>query len=247
MAHRDQLENVRHAHFVGLEHRDAETIEADEGAPHGTLVLAEEQLAGRGRRGRGFVSRPEGNLFFTLVLRLGLADHHRLPLAVPLAVAEACRAEGVPALVKWPNDTWVDGLKVSGMLIDAELGESDAIALPGIGINVNGDPSDSSPELVGVATSLRKLLGREVDREQLLARLCNALEVNLGQPAGELVARYRALSLIVGKRVLVSPVAGSPFEGTAEAVDEDGSLLVRRQSGKREVVTAADVSLRPLS
>lgn len=219
--------------------------EADEGGPHGTIALAEEQTAGRGRRGRSFFSPPGENLYFTMVLRLPLDVHRRLPVAVPLAVADACAREGVDARIKWPNDIWVGERKLSGMLIDAELTSDGAIAFPGIGVNVNGDPT-LNPELRDLATSLRRELGRTVQRELLLARICNGLEAALALPEHELLTAYRALSMILGRRVTVSPIQGPAFEAVAEAIHEDGSLEVRSGDGAIEVVTAADVSLRPL-
>jgi BirA family biotin operon repressor/biotin-[acetyl-CoA-carboxylase] ligase len=225
---------------------DLAAREAREGAPHGTLVLAEEQTAGRGRRGRSFYSPAGQNLYFTLVLRCPVEVHRRLPLIVPLAVCTAIQAEAPTARIKWPNDIWIGDRKVAGMLIDAELSPSGAVALPGIGINVNADPT-VIPELRDIATSLARELGRPVEREALLARTCNALEALLGATAGHIVREYRAHSSTLGRGVLVSPVGSEPFEGTAIAIQDDGSLAVRLADGSLETVTAADVSVRPLS
>lgn len=218
--------------------------EAARGAGHGTLVLAEEQTAGRGRRGRDFHSPPGENLYFTLILRLDAAAAGRLPLAVPVAVCEAVRLCGVEAQVKWPNDIWAAGRKLGGMLIDAETVAAGVVAYPGIGINVNGDPT-VIPELREIATSVRRELGAPVSREALLAGVCNGLEANIASPAAEMVARYRRLSLVLGRRVVVNPARGEVYEGTAASIADDGSLVVRRSDGGTETVTAADVSLRP--
>jgi len=216
---------------------------AEEGAPHGSLVLADEQTAGRGRQGRAFLSPPGANLYFTLVLRGSTASLRHLPLAVPVAVCVAVRDEGVDALVKWPNDIWVNGRKLSGMLIDAEGVGDSLTALPGIGINVTTEFSHI-PDLASVATSIGAELGRVVGREPLLARVCNQLELLLEGPSEELRERYRALSLILGKEVEVTGRDGHAFLGVAEEIEEDGALRVRR-GGVVEVVHAADVSLRP--
>jgi BirA family biotin operon repressor/biotin-[acetyl-CoA-carboxylase] ligase len=169
-----------------------------------------------------------------------------LPLIVPLAVCTAIQAEAPAARIKWPNDIWIGDRKVAGMLIDAELSPAGALALPGIGINVNVDPT-GVPELRDIATSLARELGREVSREQLLARICNALERLLEATGGHVLYEYRARSSTLGREVLVSPVGGEPFEGTAVAIEDDGSLLVRRSDDSVETVTAADVSVRPLA
>lgn len=218
--------------------------EADEGAPHGTLVLAEEQTAGRGRKGRSFQSPRGENLYFTIVLRLPLEQHRRLPVAAPLAVLTGIRSEGAAAAIKWPNDIWAGGRKLSGMLIDAELTADGALAFPGIGINVNGDPA-RIPELRDIATSMERELGRPVQRELLLARICNELEAAFALPADEMIARYRVGSLVLGRRVLVTPLRGDPYEAVAQAIAEDGSLIVERPDGRREDLNAAEVTLRP--
>lgn len=218
--------------------------EADEGAPHGTIVLAEEQTAGRGRKGRSFQSPAGENLYFTVVLRYPVEQHRRLPVAVPLAVLRAIRAEGVDAAIKWPNDIWCGGRKLCGMLIDAEMTGAGAVAFPGIGINVNGDPT-LIPELRDIATSVRRELGKPVQREQLLAGICNELERVTALPLAALVEEYRAGSLILGQPVLVTPIAGSPFEATAIGIADDGSLEVERADGTRELLNAAEVTLRP--
>ncbi len=218
--------------------------EADEGAPHGTVVLAEEQTAGRGRKGRWFHSPRGENLYFTLVLRTPLAVHKRLPVAVPLAVWQAVTAFDVGAAIKWPNDIWAGGRKLSGMLIDAELSSAGGVAMVGIGINVNGDPT-VIPELAEIATSVRRELGRPVSREQLLAAVCNALEALLALPAEVLVTEYRGASLVLGREVVVTPVFGQSYGATAESISEDGSLVVVDAQGLRQSLNAAEVTLRP--
>lgn len=218
--------------------------EADEGAVHGTAVIAEEQTAGRGRRGRSFLSPAGANIYVTFVLRCPVEVHRTLPVRVPVAVLRAIRGVEPAAAIKWPNDVWVDGLKVCGMLIDAELGPEGPVAFPGIGINVNHDPS-VVPELRGIATSLAAKRGRPVDREALFAALCNELEHSLTAPLEELLDEYRRANLVLGRQVHVAPVGGEPFVATALDIDEAGSLLVERAGGQRDVVTAADVTVRP--
>jgi BirA family transcriptional regulator, biotin operon repressor / biotin---[acetyl-CoA-carboxylase] ligase len=218
--------------------------EAEEGAPSGTLVLAEHQTAGRGRRGRSFFSPATDNLYFTIVLRCSAIQQRRLPIAVPLAVCKACRDVGVDALIKWPNDVWIGSRKVAGMLIDAEQSTTGAIAFPGIGINVNGDPT-TRPELAGIATSLARELGRSISRELLLAAICNQLEAEVDAPEESLIADYRSHSLVLGRPVHITPVGGRPFEAEATAIASDGSLIVTCADGTSHTLTAAEVSLQP--
>lgn len=218
--------------------------EADDGAPHGTIVLAEEQTAGRGRRGRSFASPAGENLYFTLILRAPVDVHARLPVILPVALCAAICSEGVDARIKWPNDVWVGERKLSGLLIDAELRPEGPLAMPGIGINVNGDPT-TIPELAETATSIRRELGYTVVREALLARICNELERLLSEPPETVLRHYTQFSMILGREVIVTPANTDPFTATAESIAPDGSLVVTRSDGIREVLTAADISLRP--
>lgn len=217
--------------------------EALEGAPHGTIAFAEAQHAGRGRKGRSFYSPAGENLYFTFVLRLPPEVQRMLPVAVPLAVCEAVRAHGVDAAIKWPNDIWVAGRKLSGMLIDAESGPAGTVAYPGIGINVNGDPTEN-PELRDIATSMLRELGRPVPREDLLAAVCNRLEAAIETPVPALIEAYRAHSLVLGRSVTITPIAGDPYAAIAREIAADGSLVIEREGGALETVTAAEVSLR---
>ncbi len=218
--------------------------EADAGAPHGTLVLAEEQTAGRGRHGRSFFSPPAENLYFTLILRTPLDVHRRLPMVMPLAVVEAIRAEGIDARIKWPNDIWIGERKVCGMLIDAEIGAEGGLSFVGIGINVNGAMA-ANVELRDIAISMAEVLGHPVSRERLLARICNEVQRALEIPAQELSEAYRLASMILGRRVTVQTMSKEPYEALALSVDDDGALRVRRDDGTEETLVAADVSVRP--
>ncbi len=218
--------------------------EAGHGAQHGTLVLADEQTAGRGRRGRTFYSPPGQNLYVTFVLRLPMEGHRLLPISIPLAICRAIRDEGVDARIKWPNDIWVNDRKLCGMLIDAEIGPAGPVAFPGIGINVNGDPT-KNPELVDSATSVRRECGRAIDRETLLARACDEIERAVAGSAAALVAAYRELSMIVGRPVVVYPAGGVPWSGQALDIADTGELVVRRDDGVEVRVMAGDVSVRP--
>lgn len=218
--------------------------EAERGARHGTLILADEQTAGRGRRGRTFYSPPGQNLYFTLVLRLPADRHRVLPVAIPLAVCRAIRGERVDARIKWPNDIWVKDRKLCGMLIDAEMAGGGSVAFPGIGINVNDDPT-KNPELVDSATSIRRECGYVVSREALLARICDEIERAIEQPIADLVAEYRDLSMIVGRPVVVYPTSGAAWSGVALDIADTGELVVRGEDGTEQRVTAADVSVRP--
>ena len=248
----DRFQAALATRFIGrrLEHLATVTSTMDvardlaaEPGSHGAVVLADEQTAGRGRRGRSFYSPAGDNLYFTVVLRLPSIRASSLPLVVPLAAVEGVRIYCPSAAIKWPNDIWIGERKCSGMLIDAQSNGSEISALAGIGINVNGDPRHA-PELADVATSLALECGSSVPREIVLAGVLNNLESNLDDEPGRLLARYRQASNTVGRKVRVEPVTGEAFDGVAEDIDSRGALLVRMLSGELVPVEAADVSLR---
>ncbi len=217
---------------------------ASQGAPHGSIIVAEEQTAGRGRQGRSFFSPPGENLYFTLVLRGRPAEFRVLPIAVPLAVALAIESTGLRCGIKWPNDIWIGGRKVSGILIDSEDSGGDFVALPGIGINVNTDFSEV-PELKDTATSLRSELGHELIREEMLAELCNSFEELLSAPRSQVISSYRERSVVLGFEVVVARRSAEPFVAMAEDIEEDGALSVRLNNGTLQSLHTGDVSLRP--
>ena len=140
------------------------------GAPHGLVILADEQTAGRGRFGRRWVAPAGANLTFTVLVRPDLARLERLSIAAAVAVADALHERtAVAPVFKWPNDVQVDGRKLAGILVETELdGDRPAFALVGIGLNVNVE-TQSEPEIAALAVSLRDLLGTVVAREELLA------------------------------------------------------------------------------
>ena len=187
------------------------------GAPHGALVTAREQTAGRGRQGRTWVAAPGDALLCSLVLR---AHDHLLPLRAGLAVAEL--AGGT---VKWPNDVWLDGRKVAGILVEGRPQEGWAVL--GIGVNVRRAPADMDAAA----------LGRD-DVEGVLADLLAALEVRLVEPAADALAALRERDALRGRSVRW---AGG--EGTAAGIDADGGLLVTLPGGDRTVLAAGEVHL----
>ena len=126
---------------------------ADRGAPHGTIVTADEQSAGRGRQGRAWTAPPRTAVLMSLLLRDVDARQALLPLAAALAVCEACEEEArVACQVKWPNDVWIDGRKVAGILVEGRPQEGWVVL--GIGINVDIPEDRFPPELRETATSL---------------------------------------------------------------------------------------------
>lgn len=237
---------------------------AREGAPEGTVVLADMQTAGRGRRGRSWFSPPGCGIFLSILLRPPLPAERlsQLTLAAAVAVREAIietikRTGGSEQIedpaqrykIKWPNDIVAGGRKICGILTETVIEDMQVSgAVIGIGINVN---TDSFPEDIRMlASSMRREEGCLFDREALARLLaCKLAEkYALFLETGDLSAftqTYDASMAGRGKEVRVSG-PGWEREGTAEGISVDGSLLLRTRDGKIEHIISGEVSLRAI-
>jgi BirA family transcriptional regulator, biotin operon repressor / biotin---[acetyl-CoA-carboxylase] ligase len=208
------------------------------GAPHGTLVTAGEQTAGRGRQGRSWLAPPGRALLMSLVLR-GLGEAQALlPLAAAVAVCEACeRIAPVSCRIKWPNDVWIDGRKLAGILVEGRPQEGWAVL--GIGLNVATEADDFPEDLRELATSLRAAAGGgEARVEDVLAALLEALDARLADDPAAVVAAWRERDALLGR-----PVRWQGGEGTGAGIDESGALLVETAAG-RVSLDAGEVHIR---
>ncbi|RMD83575.1 MAG: biotin--[acetyl-CoA-carboxylase] ligase [Candidatus Dadabacteria bacterium] len=232
---------------TGSTNDDAAAL-ARQGAPEGTVVLAERQTAGRGRMGRRWASLPGRSVTLSCVLRPPIppAEAPRLSLVAALAVACAMEAEGLRARIKWPNDVLLGGRKVCGILTEIEA-EADTVhfVIAGIGLNVNTTRDEFPPELRESATSMRIDAGRRFDRARITAALLQSLERwygrFLGEPFDRLAAEWNRRSVTVGRRVRVTG-AGEAIEGCCLGIDGDGALLVNDGLRTHRVV-AGDVTV----
>ena len=217
---------------------------AHDGEREGAVVIAEEQNKGRGRFNRVWVSPPNLNLYFTVLLR---PERDQLPymnMAAALAVFDTVAgfAHLRPA-VKWPNDVRVGGRKLSGILIETEFdGDRLAHALVGIGVNVNLDVSDH-PEIADTATSLRSEAGREFDRSDALHSVLSNLDAWYARvKAGEsLTTDWAATLETLGKQVELR-WREQVLTGIAESVDDEGNLILLQPDGERISVVAGEVT-----
>lgn len=221
-----------------------------EGAPEGTLVVAEKQTAGRGRRGKVWESPLGTGIWMSLVLRPQImpAEASVLTLLCGLATAEAIEAEtGLSAGIKWPNDILINGKKAVGILteMDCEMSEVHFV-IPGIGINVN--TASFPPEIAEIATSLYLECGKTVSRRRLVHKVLERLEehyetfLRTGSFAA-MLEDYRKHCITLGKEVHV--LGREPFFAEALDITLEGELLVRRaDNGKEEVVFSGEVSIR---
>ena len=219
---------------------------AEVGEPEGTVVVAEEQTAGRGRRGRAWAS-PRGGIWLSVILRPGIPVERisLVPLSAATATARAIReATGLPARVKWPNDVLVDGKKIVGIL--AEAGAGGEWVVVGIGINAN-IPLDALPQAAGSPATSLQALGHPVDRDALIRLVLRALEGGYDLlRSGEFrtaLRQWRETADTLGRTVRVE-MPEATIEGVAQDIDETGALLVRLEGGNVRRVVAGDLRVR---
>jgi BirA family transcriptional regulator, biotin operon repressor / biotin---[acetyl-CoA-carboxylase] ligase len=220
---------------------------AKSGAREGLVVFAESQTRGRGRRGRAWASPRGKGLWFSVLLRptLPTSAASRITVAASVAVARAIRQNcGVDARIKWPNDVMVNGKKMAGILTELRA-EADEIllAILGIGIDVNCQREDFPGELGDIATSLELETGSAQDRVALAAQVLIALD-ECYQAAltnfETIVDEWAKLCTTVGRQIVVT-MGQNRIEGFAQALDSDGALLLRRDSGQIERILGGDV------
>ncbi len=223
---------------------------AQRGGSEGTMVVAEEQTAGRGRLGRAWHSPPGVGLWFSLILRPKVDPGRISTLAIcgALAVAETVyERTHLPVQVKWPNDVMVRERKLAGVLTEtqAELSRVRFVIL-GVGINVNLKIQELPERLRHRATSIQEELGRSVCRLDLLRDLLRKFEQMYGQfqehGLAPFLNRWQQLSSILGRRVRVRRGVYD-ISGLAVDIDPTGALVLEEDDGRRERLLAGDVTL----
>jgi len=209
---------------------------AAKGVPHGSLVLTELQSAGRGRRGQAWICPPGEGIACSLILRpeapIGLWARHSI--ATGLAVAEAL---DIPAEVKWPNDLWVRGKKICGILVES-VGSA---VIVGIGLNVN--VSSFPDDLAYPATSLFLETGRETAREDVLVAviervLARGRDIDSGFPA--MIESWNTRCALRGE-IVTCFVQGGQKQGRVEGLSPNGELLLRTASGLEHLLQADEI------
>lgn len=230
---------------------------AEEGAPHGTIVVADRQTAGRGRRGRTWSSPSGKSIYFTIVVRPAFAPDKAsmITLVMALSVAQAIEeVTGLPAQIKWPNDIVVHKKKVCGILTEMSMTpEMDEIqfVVAGVGVNTNHNGPEEFPEEIReTAASLKMESGEHIDRAGLLGRILARFEENYDcferiQDLSALREAYQAHLINMDTQVLVLDPAGE-YAGISRGISETGELIVERENGDRVLVYAGEVSVRGL-
>lgn len=223
---------------------------AEEGAPHGTLVLAEEQTAGRGRQGRQWYSPPGKGIWMSLLLRpdrqpVSIAP--QLTLLTAVAVCRAVRKFGVDAGIKWPNDILVDGRKLCGILVES-VAEDELIryAIAGIGIDVNLQREDIPQELLPKVTSVQIASGRRIERTELIGAVLMEMEqlyqLYTEKGFAPIAHLWEALSVTLGRQITVLTPDGE-VTGKAIALEENGTLILQENSGNTRTIFSGEVQL----
>jgi len=213
-------------------------------APNGTLVLAESQTKGRGRLGRSWFSPKYKGIYLSLILRPKISPS-AAPILTLLSAVSICEAVkkvvGLDAQIKWPNDVFICNKKISGILteMNAEVDKVNFVVI-GIGLNVNNDKKS----LIAQATSLKEQAGQSVSRILLLQELLRRIENNYSlledKGAQAIIDKWRSFSLTLGRRVKVY-CQDKHIEGAAVDIDQDGALLIRKDSGLMQKVFSGDV------
>jgi len=217
---------------------DAARALAEQGAPHGTAVLAAGQTRGRGTKGRAWHSPPGLGLYASFILRGpgggAVPSPHIIPLAAGLAASDAVRAaSGVETRLKWPNDVIHDGKKLGGILSEGVSGGPGGdFAVVGIGLNVGQGPGDFPQEIRASSTSVKIAAGRAVTVEALWAALCLALDrwynVLARGEKGAVIAAFEARSAFSRGTALKIETAGGSFLAEYRGLDAEGRLVVAR-------------------
>jgi BirA family biotin operon repressor/biotin-[acetyl-CoA-carboxylase] ligase len=245
-----------HRHFRVTDSTNSRARElAEAGAPHGTVVTAAEQTSGRGRQGRTWTAPPGRALLYSAVVS-PLDDRHMLlPLAVPVAVCEAAEElqPGLECAIKWPNDIWVDGRKLAGILIEAK--PQDGWAVVGVGLNLAIAPDEFPPDLRETAVSLfgpsargrgKPLRSNSGEAPSGLppapftaaAALNRQLERWVEADREEVLENWRARDALYGREISWNGGAGA-----AQGIDDSGDLVVVGAGGERFVLGAGEVHL----
>jgi BirA family biotin operon repressor/biotin-[acetyl-CoA-carboxylase] ligase len=217
-----------------------------DGAAEGAVVFAETQTTGRGRLGRRWESDSHKGLWFSLLLRPRFSTPHwtRIATWAAVGIAEAIEGEtGRRAQIKWPNDIYIGGKKVTGILIESQIDESGkGFAVLGIGVNVN---QPAFPPELSLAASLRMMAGREFDRQQIAAailRRLDRLHPQMEHDFERIVAAAESRSFLNGKWITASDGA-TRIEGRVLRLDPQGALVLQLPEGREHTLSSGEVTL----
>lgn len=225
---------------------------ARQGAPHGTVLIADHQTGGRGRLGRSFLSPAGSGIYLSVILRPDCSPAELMHLTCASAVA-MCDAVETAALfrpgIKWTNDLVYHGRKLAGILTELSLSARGTVdyAIVGVGINCRQQPEDFPEEIRAIAGSLAMFAEAPVDRSRVAAAMIEALrqmDRDLLTGKQRVMERYRADCITVGKEVSLVRADGIVRHGRALDVDSNGALVVEFAPGVTEIVNSGEISVR---
>ena len=223
---------------------------AAHGAPEGTLILAEEQTAGRGRLGRTWISPAFVNLYFSIVLRPCIQADRAFVFTMVLALAasDAVKGEsGIRPMIKWPNDLYVGRKKLGGILTEFSVREKAVeYVILGLGLNVNWNPQEGE-SILYPATSIFSETGIRTSRNDLLIEILRLYESyysrTLAGQIDDIYKRWNELSLIKGRDVEIHS-GQEVVHGNVRKIDQNGALVIINDDGQEERILSGDVSIR---
>ncbi|MEG0260053.1 MAG: biotin--[acetyl-CoA-carboxylase] ligase [Lysinibacillus sp.] len=242
--------NIHHFDVVESTQTIAHKL-AQEGAPDGTVVIGEEQTAGRGRMLRPWESAKGTGIWMTLIVRPDVTPQQAssYTLVVAVAVSKAIKAlyKNVEPAIKWPNDLLINGKKCTGILTEMQA-EVDCVQalLVGIGINANQVEADFSPEIADIATSLRLAAGEEINRAALVATILQYLEqyteIFVKEGFASIKQAWEQASCTIGQRIEVTTLR-EQFEGIATGITDEGVLQLTQDDGVVRTIYSGDVRI----
>ena len=236
-------------HFFKIDSTNSVAMDlGEQGEPHGTLVIAEEQTAGRGRAGRRWHSEKTSGVYMSILLRPAISPRQAplITMVAGLAARDAILEQtGLIPDLRWPNDVLIGRKKCCGILTEMNA-EPDQIHFVVVGIGINVNHTRVPEELSGVMTSLRMETGRAHSRVELVARLLRHLDSYynrfLNEGADAILSRFSEVSsYVTGKRVRVSTMT-EIYTGTTDGLEPDGLLRIRRDDGRMLPVTSGTLT-----
>ena len=241
--------NIHHFEIIDSTNTRAKQM-AFEGAPHGTVLIAEHQTGGRGRMGRTFHSPAGSGVYLSMIIRPGCPAQNLLHLTCATAVAAANgiqNATGLRPGIKWTNDLVVGQRKLGGILTELSVNSTGMVdfAVIGIGINCCQTATDFPEEINNIATSLHLCTGKIIDRATVIAEIMTALHKMCAtlHDSQSVLGSYRSDCITIGQEI--SLVRGEEIRhGKALDVDEQGALIVQFFDGNTEAVNSGEVSIR---
>ena len=225
---------------------------AKQGAPHGTVLIADRQRGGHGRMGRSFHSPGGVGIYFSILLRPQCRPEELMHLTCATAVAMCDAVEasaGFRPGIKWTNDLVCGKQKLGGILTELGLSSKGTVdyAIIGIGINCRQKEADFPEEIRGIAASLSMVTGKDIDRAKVAAAMMDALhrmDSLLLRAKAEILDRYRHDCITIGQEVSLLRVGDPVRHGRAVDMDDEGALIVEFEDGHREAVNSGEVSVR---